>query len=89
MALADTKKVQTMINIVAEQAEIIREAVEKMKAARTLFQSVNPDTTGTPLAGNEAAVSNAINGLDSEASEAVWTQMIAARIPSHRNQALS
>lgn len=89
MALADTKKVQTMINIVAEQAEIIREAVEKMKAVRTLFNSVNPDTTGTPLAGNETAVSNAIDGLDTEAIKGVWTQMIAAHIPSHRNQALS
>ncbi len=85
---ADTKKVQTMINIVAEQATIIREAVETMKATRTLFNSVAPDTTGTPLAGNETAVSNAIDALDTEANKAVWTQMIAAHIPSHRNQSL-
>ncbi len=88
MPLADSKKVQTMINVVGQQAQIVRDAVVKMKATRTDFQADNPDTTGTPLEGNETAVSNAINDLDTEISKAVWDQMIAAVIPSHRNKAL-
>ena len=88
MAVADTKKVQTMINIVGQQAQIIRDAVQTMKDVRTTFNAVNPDTTGTPLDGKAAIVSNAINDLDTEASSAVWAQMIAAIVPSHRNEAL-
>lgn len=89
MPLADSKKVQSMINVVGQQAEIIRVAVQAMKDIRTAFNTVNPDTTGTPLAGNEVAVSNAINALDTEISSAVWTQMIDAIVSSHRNNALS
>ena len=39
MPIADTKKVQTMINILAEAAEEARAAVAKMKAVRTKFQT--------------------------------------------------
>jgi len=88
MAVADTKKVQTMLNIVGQQAQIIRDAVQTMKDIRTTFNTVNPDTTGTPLEGNAAIVSNAIDDLDTEASKVVWTQMIAAIVPSHKNNAL-
>ena len=88
MAIADTKKVQTMLNIVGQQAQIVRDAVATMKAVRTAFNTINPDTTGTPLEGNEVIVSNAINDLDTEISKAVWTQMIAAIVPSHKNDAL-
>ena len=88
MAIADTKKVQTMINIVGQQAVIIRNAVTAMEAVRTTFNSVNPDTTGTPLDGQTAAVSAAINAMRTEADKAVWTAMIAAIVPSHRNEAL-
>ncbi len=89
MAIADTKKVQTMINIVADQATIIRAAVATMKATRTTFNTVNPVITGTTLEGNKTAVSNSIDALDTEVSKAVWDTMIAAHIPSHRNDALS
>ena len=88
MAIADTKKVQTMLNIVGQQAQIARDAVATMKAVRTTFNAVNPDTTGTPLEGNAAIVSSAIDALDTEISKAVWTQMVAAIVDSHRNEAL-
>ena len=88
MPVADTKKVQTMLNIVGQQAQIVRDAVQTMNDVRTAFNAVNPDTTGTPLEGNAAIVSNAIDALDTEASKAVWTQMIAAIVDSHRNEAL-
>lgn len=88
MPRADSKKVQTMINVAGRQAQIVRDAVQKMKDTRTAFQTVNPDTTGTPLAGNEAAVSNAITALDAEIGKAVWTSMIAAVVPGHTEEAI-
>ena len=88
MPISDKKKVQTMINIVAQQASIVREAVQVMKDVRTTFQSVNPDVTGTPLEGTTTAVSNAINALDTEIGGAVWDGLIAAEVPTHRNKAL-
>lgn len=88
MPVPDQKKVQTMINVVAEQAAIIRAAVDTMVLVRATFNVVNPDTTGTPLAGNEVAVSNAINTLDTAIFGPVWDGMIAAHIPSHRNVAM-
>lgn len=86
--IADTKKVQTLINIVGQNAQLIRDAVETMKATRTLFNTADPDTTGTPLAGKETAVSNLINNLDTEISAQGWTDMIDAVVSSHRNKAL-
>lgn len=88
MAGQDAVKVQSMINIVGQQAQIIRDAVAVMKEVRTAYQAINPDTTGTPLDGNETTVSNAIDDLDTEISGAVWTGMINAIVPSHRGKAL-
>ena len=71
MPIADTKKVQTMINILAEAAEEARAAVAKMKAVRTKFQTHNPSVAGTLLEGNVAAVNSALNALDAEMSKTV------------------
>ena len=88
MAIADTKKCQTMINIVGQQAQVIRAAVTKMKAVRTKFVQINPDTTGTPLEGTTAAVSNWIDTVEATANDAVATGLISAIVPTHRNKAL-
>ena len=88
MALADSKKVQTMINVLAASVEEVRDAVARMKAVRVKFQTHNPSVVGTPLEGNVAAVNSALNALDAEVSKALWTQLIAAKVPSHRNRAL-
>lgn len=92
MAIADTKKCQTMINIMAQQAEIVRAAIETMKEVRATFITVNPDTTGTPLDGNVSYVNDALNALDTAVNSGinatVWSEMIAAIVPTHRNAAL-
>ncbi len=54
--VADTKKVQTMVNVAGQQAQIVRDAVAQIKAVRVAFQTHNPDVTGTPLEGNVTAV---------------------------------
>ena len=88
MPISDKKKCQTLINGCADAAIEAQAAVAKLKATRTLYQAVSPDTTGTPLDGNVVAVSNWIDALDTLASGAVPTAMIAARVPSHRGKAL-
>lgn len=92
MALSDMKKCQTMINIMGQQAQIVRAAIATMKDVRTIFQTINPNTAGTPLDGNVALVVAALSALDSAVNagtnNAVWNQMIAAIVPTHRNAAL-
>ena len=88
MAVSDTKKCQTLINIMGQQALAVRAAVATMKACRTAYLAAGVDPTGTPLEGNVTLVSNAINSLDAEIEAAVWDGMIAAIVPSHRNMAL-
>jgi hypothetical protein len=88
MPVADTKRCQTMINICAEQMQIIRAAMATIQGVRDTFTALNPNTTGTPLAGNLATINNAINALSAETDKAIWTQLIAAHVPSHQNRAL-
>lgn len=88
MPIADTKKVQTMINVAGQQMEIIRAAVDRMEAVKTAFQTHNPNVAGTPLEGNVAALNNALAALRTEVDKAVWTGLIGAIVPSHGNGAL-
>jgi len=86
--VADTKRVQTMVNIVGQQMLLIRAAMARIEAVKAAFTTANPDVTGTPLDGNVATVNSAIVALKAEVDGAVWTQMIAAIVPTHRNTAL-
>ncbi len=88
MATADTKKVQTMVNVAGQQMEIIRSAVTTMESMKTAFQAHDPDVTGTPLEGNVSALNSALTALRTEVDSAVWTGLIAAIVRSHRNKAL-
>ena len=88
MAISDKKKVQTMINIMAEQALEIRASVDKMKAVRVAFQAHSPDVTGTPLDGQVVALNTALNDLETEINSVVWDGVIAAIVPTHKNNAL-
>jgi len=88
MAIADSKKCQTLINKAAEAAEQIQQAVAMLKTLRTKFQQHNPDTTGTPLEGNVAAISNWIDDVDNISTNIVATQMIEAKVLTHQGNAL-
>lgn len=92
MAISDKKKVQTMINKTAQDIVIIRAAIERMKAVRTIFQSINPSVTGTPIQGQVSAINTALNALDttvnSGSTAATWDLLIAAHIDSHTGEAL-
>jgi hypothetical protein len=86
--VADSKKVQTMINVAADEVTTIREALVRLQAIKIKFQTANPDVSGTPLEGNVTALNNALTDLQTEADRTIWTQLIAARVPSHRGKAL-
>lgn len=86
--VSDIKKVQTMINVLADQMTIIRSAVDTMVAVKTAYIAINPDTTGTPLEGNVATVNSALKALKAQTDSAVWTAMINAKVPSHRGEAI-
>ena len=88
MALADSKKVQTMINRVASNIQHMREDMVKIKAVRDLYIAANVDPTGTPLEGKVAILNNAIASLDAELSLPVFDQLIAAIVPTHNGRAL-
>ena len=86
--VADSKQVATMVNIVGQQMVIIRASMTRIEAVKAAFATANPDVTGTPLEGKVAIVNSAITGLKAEVDGAVWTQMIAGIVPTHRNAAL-
>lgn len=86
--VADTKKVQSFVNQLADVADVVKDSSDTLEALRTAYQTANPDVTGTPLDGNLAAVNAWINDLTTLANSATATGMIAARVPSHRGKAL-
>ena len=88
MPLSDSKKVQSAINHVGQVALDTRAAVAKMNAIIVKFQAANPDVTGTPLAGNKAAMLTAITNLETEINKPVWDALVTAIEPSHRGEAL-
>ena len=88
MPIADRKKVQTLINVAGQQALLIRKAVDALKTARTAFLLQNPDITGTPLAGNLAAIAASLSAVDTEIAKPIWSTLIAAIVPTHQNKAL-
>jgi len=88
MAIADPKKCQTMINLAAEAAVKLQQAASDLEDVRTKFQQHDPDTTGTPLKDNVAAVNDWINDVVNVANANVADAMIEARRLHHKNKAL-
>ncbi len=84
MAISDKKRVQTFINLLASTIEEVR----GLSDLRTLWISVNPDVTGTPLDGNVGATNTLVNDLLTLANSATADTIVAAKVDSHRNKAL-
>lgn len=82
--VADTKKVQSLINEMADIVEVGREA-EAIKAS---YIAAAPDVTGTPLEGNIAAVNTWLNSLSAIMSDPIAQGFIDAKVQSHRGDAL-
>lgn len=86
--IADTKKVQTMINRVAGNIQSMRNDMADIKLVRDLYIASNADPVGTALDGNVATLNSAINLLDVELSKGIYDQLIAAVVSSHEGDAL-
>ena len=88
MPIADKKKAQTLINLCADEAERLQLSATRLQAYRAAYQGQRVDPVGTPLDGNVTAVSAWIDDIAAVAGSAVSTAMLAARVPTHRNNAL-
>ena len=84
MAIADTKKCQHMIDVVAEEVVKLKASATRLAAVRTAFQTHNPATTGTPLEGNVAAAGSWIDSVQTNADAAVANGFLAAKSKRHR-----
>lgn len=88
MARSDKKKCQTLINIVAEQVTLLKQASDKLQRCQAAYQDQNVDPTGTPLEGNVQAIAAWISEVESVANNAVANGFLANVVPTHRNEAL-
>ncbi len=92
MAISDTKKVQTLVNVTAEQIITVRSAVSTMKSMRDLYQAANPSVAGTCISGSVASINSAINALDSiinsGSNSDVWDGLVNCYVPTHHKEAL-
>lgn len=82
--VADTKKVQTLINRMAEAIEDGRKA----EAVRDAYTAAQPDVTGTPLEGNLPAVDSWLSDFIAILNHPVAQGFIDAKVDSHRGSAL-
>ena len=88
MPIADKKKVQTLVNVMGKQMQIMRGALVAMQSVKTKFDMANPNVIGTSLPGNVSALNGALSALQDAVNKNIWTQIIAANVPTHRNKAL-
>ena len=88
MPIADKKKCQTMINIVAQEVQKLQASATRLDTLRSLFVAHAPDTTGTPLDGHLPAISNWIDSVRAAADSAVPNAFLAHVVPTHRDKAL-
>lgn len=88
MAVANTKKAQTLINLCADAALQLQALASTLETYRALYVANNVNPAGTALAGNVPAVSAWIDKVQSAAADPVTAGLIAARVETHRNQAL-
>lgn len=88
MAIADTKKVQTLINEMAKVARAIQAGADRLEQVQSAYVAHNIDPTGTPLEGNLAAVNAWISTIKTLAGDQITQGMISAEAPTHHNKAL-
>ena len=88
--VADSKKIQSMVNVAADQLIIIRAALDTLQAVKTAYVAANPNTAGTVLAaGGAGDMNSALGDLQTAADAAIWDTLIGAKVPSHRGEALN
>jgi len=84
--IADSKKIQTMINVVARQALELQRIDAVLDAVRDAWTAVDPDPTGTPLDGQLAQVVAWAEEVKAAANNAAVAGLIAAARPGHSEE---
>jgi len=82
--VADTKKVQSAINRLAEILVIMDDAED----IKTKFVLADPDVTGTPLQGNKALVKQLMIDIEILAQSPIAIGIKAAAVSTHSGDAL-
>ena len=85
MPIADTKKCQHIIDVVAEEVVKFKAVATRLEAIRTAFIAHNPSTVGTPLDGNVATISAWVDSVRTAANSAVPNGFLAAKSSRHRS----
>jgi hypothetical protein len=87
MAIADSKKCQTFINMIKLEQDRVKLAVANLEAIKAKYLANTPVITGTVLQGRIAAINTWIAALKVLADDATMTTISAAYVESHRNEA--
>lgn len=89
MAHHPTKLTLSLVKAVADMVEHARSELVDVQAKRATYETINPDTAGTVLAGGqEAQLLGLINSLDSVLNGPVADWAIANRDPMYPGRAL-
>jgi len=71
MPISDKKKCWHVIYAICEEVVQIKASNTRLQALKALWQADSPDTTGTPLDGNVAAVNTFFSNFDDLATSAI------------------
>ena len=88
---ADSKKVQTIINIACLGIKNCRAEVQAVKDKLAIYDAQSPtvDNTGTPFEGGaDVYYRNKLAELDTLLSDASFDTLISFEVPTHNNKAL-
>ena len=88
MPIADSKKVQTIINRTGWQIEKARRGIDEIKDYRDRLIADGASVVGSPLEGNVAAFNTWISDLDAHLNNAIADAIVANIAPSHTGNAL-
>lgn len=86
--VADNKKCQTLINVVATCVNDLQVLSGKLQRCRQAYQDQNVDPVGTPLDGNIPAVTGWIDDVVSVADSPVANGFLQHIVEGHENNAL-
>ena len=86
--VADTKKVQTLINISGNAVIAARASADTIDVVRAKFTAANPDVIGTPIEGQVAATNTALNAFQTAVRSTDLDVLVNSIVPTHRNDAL-
>lgn len=81
--IADSKKCQTLINVAGKASQRMRADLAIIEACRAVFNAASPDTTGTILDGQTAAVASWIDDLTSVLESPVADALIGGIRSGH------